>query len=244
VHASVPGPHSTPATPVGALVGTDETPPTPDGGVPVVGGALVLVDALVLVVVVHMSGSSTDAVTVLVNSSGHVATTVIVIVPVTPPGTTVVAFVLAPPGTGFVTMETSYVTPDTSALAVTAISLRGSPFVIVHVTRCEPSEHDATPVTGTVCAPAGAAIASAAATIARQVKDFTILIRPLLPWSLEAASVTARFPAHAIDNDAGTRASGCRPPDADQTTAASDAYSTMSGIVRSLVTGAIGMNIQ
>ena len=94
----------------------DDTPPTDSGVVPVVGGVLVLV-------VAHLSGSPTVAVTVLVNSSGHVATTVITIAPVTPPGTTVVAFVLAPPGTGFVTTETSYATPDAVAVAVTAIAL-------------------------------------------------------------------------------------------------------------------------
>ena len=64
---------------------------------------------------------------------------------------------------------------------------------MVHVTRCEPSEHDATPVTAAVCAPAGTAIASDAATIARQLKDFASLMRPVLPWSLGAASVNARL---------------------------------------------------
>jgi len=124
VQASVVGPHSTPATEPGAVVGADDTPSTDPGVVPVVGGALVVVVGGPLVVVVaHLTGRSTVAVTVLVNSSVHVATTVITIEPVTPPGTTVVAFVLAPPGTGFVTTETSYATPDAVAVALTPIAL-------------------------------------------------------------------------------------------------------------------------
>jgi hypothetical protein len=104
------------------VVGTiDDTPPTPDGGVAVVGG--VVVGGAVVAGVAHLSGSPTVAVTVLVNSSGHDASTVITIEPVTPPGTTVVASVLAPPGTGFVTTETSYATSDTAAVAVTVIDL-------------------------------------------------------------------------------------------------------------------------
>jgi hypothetical protein len=192
VHASVVGPHWTPATEPGAVVGTDETPPTDPGVVvgdvtvvTVVGGALV-------VVVAHFTGSPTVAVTVLVNSSVHVATTVITIEPVTPPGTTVVAFVVAPPGTGFVTTETSYEAPEAAEVALTLIAFFARSFVMVHVTRCEPSEHDVTPVTMAVCAPAGTAIASDAATIATQLKHFASLMRPLLPWSLEAASVNAR----------------------------------------------------
>jgi hypothetical protein len=145
----------------------------------VVGGAVV--EGEVVSVVVHMSGRPTVAVTVLVNSSGHVATTVIVTAPVTAPGTTVVAFVVSPPGTGFVTTETSYATPAAFAVALTFIALRARPFVMVHVTTCEPSEHDATPVTAALCAPAGSANARDAAMIARQVKDFVALIASVAP---------------------------------------------------------------
>ena len=168
VFASVPGPLSTPATPAGAVVGTIVDGETPAEAVSPRVGVGAVVGGAVVSVVVHLSGRPTVAVTVLVNSSGHVATTVIVIAPVTPPGTTVVASVLAPPGTGFVTTETSYATPDAVAVAVTVIALRCRPFVMVHVTRCEPSEHDATPVTAAGCAPAGRANASDAPTMATQ----------------------------------------------------------------------------
>jgi hypothetical protein len=180
-------------------VGADDTPSTDPGAV--VGGAVVgvvVVGGAVVLVVEHLSGRPTDAVTVLVNPSVHVASTVITIVPVTPPGTTVVAFVLAPPGTGFVTTETSYATPDAVAVALTFIAFFARLFVMVHVTKCEPSEHDATPVTTSVCAPAGTAIASDAATIARQLKHFASLMRTVLPcrWGQPASTPGP----HAIEN--------------------------------------------
>jgi hypothetical protein len=182
VHASVLGPHvisETPATAVVVVAIDDAVPPAETWVGAVVGGAVV--GGAVVSVGVHLSGSPTVAVTVLENPSGHVPTAVIVIAPVTPPGTTVVACVLPPPGTGFVTTETLYATPSAIEVAVTVIGFFASPFVMVQVTRCEPSEHDATPVTVAGCAPAGTAIANDAATIARQVKDFTTLIASTSP---------------------------------------------------------------